>query len=119
MVSRPRVCAPTSALALNKALVGATFLSLSRRGKYMIFTLRDAQNAKPLQVLGHLGMTGRMELQSSNQSLPKHAAVVLGLGRNQFVFEDTRYFGRFTLDLTPLTKLGPEPLSDSFSPAYL
>jgi formamidopyrimidine-DNA glycosylase len=34
------------------------------------------------------------------------------------VFEDTRYFGRMTLDLSSVAKLGPEPLEESFSPKY-
>jgi len=50
--------------------------------------------------------------------LPKHAAVVLGLGREKFVFEDTRYFGRFTLDIRSLEGLGPEPLSPDFTLEY-
>jgi len=48
--------------------------------------------------------------------LPKHAAVVLNLDRGRFVFEDTRYFGRFTLDTTSLEKLGMEPLEAEFTP---
>ena len=47
-------------------------------------------------LVGHLGMTGRMYLLPAKARLPKHAAVVLDLGRENFVFEDTRYFGRLT-----------------------
>jgi formamidopyrimidine-DNA glycosylase len=39
----------------------------------------------------------------------------LRLGRELFVFEDTRYFGRFTLDKSPVEKLGPEPLGAEFT----
>jgi len=60
-------------------------------------------------------MTGRMYLLPARAPLPKHAAVVLGLGRNNFVFEDTRYFGRLTLNLRALAKLGPEPLGPEFT----
>ncbi len=67
----------------------------------MIFTLRRRYGTEPLKVLGHLGMTGKMYLQPPNEPLPKHAAVVLGLNRNKFIFVDTRYFGRFTLDTAP------------------
>src|SRR5262249_24100572 len=49
---------------------------------------------------------------------PKHAAVSLDLPETRFVFEDTRYFGRLTLDLTALEKLGPEPLEDDFTMDY-
>ncbi len=30
------------------------------------------------------------------------------------VYEDTRYFGRLTLDTSAVTRLGPEPLDDEF-----
>ena len=66
-------------------------------------------------MLGHLGMTGRMYLLPPETPLPKHAAVVLDLGHAQFVFEDTRYFGRLTLDCSGLSKLGPEPLGLEFT----
>jgi formamidopyrimidine-DNA glycosylase len=64
-------------------------------------------------------MTGRLYLLPSKSSLPKHAAVVFHLGRLQLVFEDTRYFGRLTLDVSAAGQLGPEPLADEFSVAYL
>ena len=37
------------------------------------------------------------------------------LGRHNFVFEDTRYFGRMTLDTGSLDALGTEPMSPGFS----
>jgi formamidopyrimidine-DNA glycosylase len=66
-------------------------------------------------LVGHLGMTGRMYLLPAKDRLPKHAAVVLNLGRENFVFEDTRYFGRLTLDGSVLARLGPEPLDTAFT----
>ena len=68
-------------------------------------------------LVGHLGMTGRMYLLPAKTPLPRHAAVVLNLGRENFVFEDTRYFGRLTLDTTALGRLGPEPLDAEFAVA--
>jgi formamidopyrimidine-DNA glycosylase len=64
-------------------------------------------------------MTGRMYVQSAGTPLARHAAVVLKLGSNDFVFEDTRYFGRLTLDTGVLARLGPEPLEDDFTEAEL
>jgi formamidopyrimidine-DNA glycosylase len=55
-----------------------------------------------------------MYLLPARARLPRHAAVVLDLGRENFVFEDTRYFGRLTLDASGLDKLGPEPLGEEF-----
>ena len=66
-------------------------------------------------MVGHLGMTGRMYVLPGQERLPKHAAVVLNLGREKFVFEDTRYFGRLRLDRSALRRLGPEPLGVEFT----
>ncbi|EEF57616.1 bifunctional DNA-formamidopyrimidine glycosylase/DNA-(apurinic or apyrimidinic site) lyase [Pedosphaera parvula] len=117
-IRRSKVLAPTTASDLEEALTGARFTHLSRRGKYLLFFLKSPRMQCPLQLLGHLGMTGRMYLLPKNAGLPKHAAVILGLGRERFVFEDTRYFGRFTLDTRSLAALGPEPWSPEFTDEY-
>ncbi|HEX9048766.1 MAG TPA: bifunctional DNA-formamidopyrimidine glycosylase/DNA-(apurinic or apyrimidinic site) lyase [Verrucomicrobiae bacterium] len=117
-VHRAKVLRPTTANELQRALIGKTFSSLVRRGKYLRFELRPKNSRQPVLLLGHLGMTGRMFLASKTEPIPKHAAVVLDLGRHNFVFQDTRYFGRFTLDLTAMERLGPEPLGEEFTPAY-
>jgi formamidopyrimidine-DNA glycosylase len=114
-VNRARVLRPTSGQELKSALTGARFQSLSRRGKYLLFELKIPSSRKSLVVLGHLGMTGKMFLALKKEPPPKHAAVILDLGATRFIFEDTRYFGRFTLDLSSVEKLGPEPLTDDFS----
>ncbi len=117
-VHRAKSSRPTSARAMRAKLVGAKFISVSRRAKYLLFQLKPP-GRDPFTLLGHLGMTGRMYVQPVNAPLPKHAAVTFGLGRRTFVFEDTRYFGRLTLDLSPLETLGPEPLGDAFDGAKL
>jgi formamidopyrimidine-DNA glycosylase len=114
-VHRAKVLAPTSTREFTRALLGAKFCGLTRRGKYLLFTLRPTKRAELRTLLGHLGMTGRMYLLPAKAPLPKHAAVVLNLGRQNFVFEDTRYFGRLTLDLRSVKKLGPEPLGEEFT----
>jgi formamidopyrimidine-DNA glycosylase len=114
-VRRAKVLAPTSTREFTRALVGAKFCGLTRRGKYLLFTLGPAKRAEPRTLLGHLGMTGRMYLLPVKAHLPRHAAVVLDLGRQNFVFEDTRYFGRLTLDLRALANLGPELLGAEFT----
>lgn len=115
-VRRERVLAGTPARILKKSLVGARFTGLSRRGKFLLFAFRRADGDEPRILVGHLGMTGRMYLAPINVPLPKHAAVVLGLDRENFIFEDTRYFGRFTLQTETVDKLGPEPLAEESTP---
>ena len=117
LVRRSKVLRPTSTRQFSQALRGAKFTGLSRRGKYLLFALRPAGQPDPLLLVGHLGMTGRMYLVSAEAALPKHAAVILDLGRTKFVFEDTRYFGRFTLDDRAVKMLGPEPLDGHFTAA--
>ena len=116
-VRRAKILKPTSLRAFQNNLTGAKFADLSRRGKYLLFELRSKTSGKPVMLLGHLGMTGRMFVAPKNEPLPKHAAVVFDLGRQHFIYEDTRYFGRMTLDVSAVAKLGPEPLGDDFQPA--
>jgi len=66
-------------------------------------------------LLGHLGMTGRIYLARKNRRPPRHAAVVLDLGGENLIYEDTRYFGRLTLDTSAVKKLGPEPLDGALT----
>ena len=114
-VRRARVLRPTPSVRFQKEVRGAKFLGLQRRGKYLLFELRRPGARERLVLLGHLGMTGRMYLAPKNAPLPNHAAVVLRLGARSFIYEDTRYFGRLTLDLSAVKKLGPEPLAEAFS----
>jgi formamidopyrimidine-DNA glycosylase len=115
-VNRARILRPTSERKLRSVLTGAKFKAVARRGKYLLFELQSAASREPVVVLGHLGMTGKMFPALKKVAPPKHAAVVLDLGRTNFIFEDTRYFGRFTLDLSAVEKLGPEPLTGDFTP---
>jgi formamidopyrimidine-DNA glycosylase len=117
-VHRAKSIRPTNARAMRGKLVDAKFRAVTRRAKYLLFELKPPRR-EAFTLLGHLGMTGRMYLQPQRRALPKHAAVSLKLCRHRFVFEDTRYFGRITLDLAPLETLGPEPLEAGFDGAML
>jgi formamidopyrimidine-DNA glycosylase len=118
-VRRVRVIRPTSTRRLRQTLTGAAFTSVSRRGKFLLFRLCRPGRREPILLVGHLGMTGRMYLLSRNQPLPKHTAVVLDLGRERFVYEDQRYFGRLSLDASGVERLGFEPLGAGFTAAQL
>jgi formamidopyrimidine-DNA glycosylase len=115
-VNRAKILRPTTERELSRMLKGAKFKELERRGKYLLFKFRTKAPAKDVTVLGHLGMTGKMYVLRRGETLPKHAAVVLQLTRGDFVFEDTRYFGRWTLDLSAVERLGPEPWDPAFTP---
>ena len=115
-VRREKVLRPTTNSRFKKVLRGAKFMDLKRRGKYLVFELRQKKSRKEIQLLGHLGMTGRMFLVPKKTLPPKHAAVILNLGAQNFIYEDTRYFGRLTLDISAVVKLGPEPWDKNFTP---
>ena len=101
--------------AISAALRGHTFNTITRRGKYLLFSRRDGHG-----VIAHLGMTGNLILSPQAQPLSKHAHVIFhltrGRQRSSLQFIDPRRFGR----LAPLvqrgqhpwlTSLGVEPLS--------
>ena len=115
-VRRARVLRPTSEQEFVRVLTGAKFTALSRRGKYILFQLRLPRRKTTINLLGHLGMTGRMYLRPAGEAPPKHAAVIFRFDAENFIYEDTRYFGRLTLDPSALARLGPEPFSAEFSP---
>lgn len=118
-VRRTAVLAPTTVAEFMGTLLGGKFTGLTRRGKYLMFTLRAAGTGDPFLLVGHLGMTGRIYLQRKSAPLPKHAAVAMELGAARFVYEDPRYFGRLTLDTRGPAKLGPEPFAPEFTVSYL
>lgn len=119
VVHRARVLRPASVKRFTQTLQGARFTGLSRRGKYLLFTVQPRNGAEPLTWMGHLGMTGRFYVARPGQPLPKHAAIVFDLGHTELVYEDPRYFGRLMLDTAPSRRLGPEPLGPLFTVAYL
>jgi formamidopyrimidine-DNA glycosylase len=115
-VRRPKVIAPAVCRNFSRALVGARFDGVSRRGKYLLFSLSRGRQSRPLTLTGHLGMTGRMYLVPAAAPLPKHTSGVFHLGSRSLVFEDPRYFGRLTLDSSAIEGLGPEPLDNELAP---
>ena len=116
-VRRTKVLRPTSPRKFRQTLLGAKFVGLSRRGKYLLFRLCAKTGREPMTMLGHLGMTGRIYFARKNERPPRHAAVMFNLGEENLIYEDTRYFGRLTLDHSAVKRLGPEPLTDHFDRA--
>ncbi len=110
---------------MAERLTGARIERLRRRSKYILADLDTDET-----LLIHLGMSGRMLIESTapgvfhHTQLPqaKHDHVVLQTDEGaRIVFNDPRRFG--AMDLAPteqieehklLAKLGPEPLGNSF-----
>lgn len=102
-------------------LEGARFTDIDRRGKYLLFRLG------PLTLVGHLRMSGHLYVCDPERPRDKHTHVVFHLDNGtELRYDDQRKFGGFHLlgphgEGTPpgLAALGPEPLSDAFTPAVL
>lgn len=108
---------------LKKALIGATITDVRRRAKYLLLDLDTGTS-----MLAHLGMSGSFTvMKAESHVLRTHDHVLVTLDDGLLVvFNDPRRFGVIDLLKTAqesqhvlLKNLGPEPLSDDFSPEYL
>lgn len=94
-------------------LINQTILQISRRGKFIVFTL--SRNI----LLIHLRMTGKIVMSHDGKVSLSHERVRLRLDDDRYIhFEDQRKFGKWYLETSPaltLAKLGLEPLSDEFT----
>jgi formamidopyrimidine-DNA glycosylase len=99
-------------------LTGRVIRQISRRGKYLHFSLDDGH-----VWLVHLGMTGRLVAGAPAALLP-HDHVLIALSNGLCLrYNDTRRFGLMMVgtetSLALLTGLGVEPLGRAFSVRYL
>ncbi|MGD0833744.1 MAG: bifunctional DNA-formamidopyrimidine glycosylase/DNA-(apurinic or apyrimidinic site) lyase [Candidatus Dormibacteria bacterium] len=121
-VRRPGVLRFPDDGAFTRALPGRRVVAVERRGKYILCRL-DGDDS----LVVHLGMTGHLRVVDSGAVLVPHTHLRAALddGR-ELRFDDARRFGRvllgpwpLLLDLHQVPRLGPEPLSDAFTPAEL
>lgn len=100
-------------------ITGQTINEISRRGKYLVFTLSDDS------LLIHLRMSGDMRVEMKHDErgnlVPelKHDRLILEFENGaRLAFNDTRKFGRAWLVQDPqeiLADLGPEPLDEDLN----
>jgi len=111
-----RVVERMSGGEFRRMVAGQAVEKLERRGKYLIFLLANGYS-----LVVHFRMTGALLLGSGN--IDRYARAVFHLSSGEhFVFRDPRKFGviRLLEDIDDLTgKLGPEPLSENFTPDVL
>ncbi|MCY0897762.1 MAG: bifunctional DNA-formamidopyrimidine glycosylase/DNA-(apurinic or apyrimidinic site) lyase [Firmicutes bacterium] len=96
---------------IARRLVGARFLEVERRGKFLLLPMSSGGT-----LLFHLGMSGRLLLVHPNDPLFKHTHVRLVLEHAELRLVDPRRFGRVAWvnqDNDGL-QLGLEPLSSAF-----
>lgn len=115
---------------LARRLTGRRVLALRRRAKYILADLDGGET-----LLVHLGMSGRIlvsggavgRFRHDHPAPARHDHVMLDIeGGARITFNDPRRFGAMDLFATEaaaahplLARLGPEPLGNSFSDAYL
>jgi len=96
-------------------VVGQRITGLTRRGKYLLFSLSSGEI-----LVMHLKMTGSLLLDSDDDRFAR--AIILLDDSTRITFRDPRKFGAMWLTgdgNTVADKLGPEPLEDSFTPEVL
>ncbi|MBI4285761.1 MAG: DNA-formamidopyrimidine glycosylase [Chloroflexi bacterium] len=108
-----------SANEFRRHLVGQEVTGIARRGKYLLFSLK---NSEKLLVL-HLKMSGSLLLATASTEPPAYTRAILWLDNgNNIFFRDPRKFGRLWLVNEPAEafgKLGPEPFEEDFTPERL
>lgn len=102
-------------------LIGQRFNDILRRGKFLVFQLDDDV------LISHLRMEGRYGLFSIDETVDKHTHVrFLFTNGKELRYRDVRKFGTMHLFPKgqeqinlPLSQLGVEPFSKSFTPMLL
>ncbi len=118
----PKMREPLAPL-LHAELEGKTIAGVRRRGRYFIIDLDDGR-----ALLGHLGMSGVIRVESAHVPKRKHEHIFLHLDDGMiFRFECTRRFSSLKVctpecpcgALDELNELGVEPLTDDFNAQML
>ena len=107
---------------LAQSLTGRRIEQVTRQAKYICIYLDDGAVA-----LAHLGMSGRMTITDPSAVPGRHDHVVFDTDDGVRVFfNDPRRFGLLTLTTAAtllqhklLARMGPDPLTDAFTPEVL
>ena len=105
----------TSARLVDRPIAG-----VRRRGKFLIIPFRDGDG-----IIAHLRMTGVLTLEAADTPPPRFHRLTFVLDNGKELrFADQRKFGRIQpagfAEIDALdARLGPEPLSDAFTPDTL
>jgi formamidopyrimidine-DNA glycosylase len=100
-----------------KVLTGATIRGITRRGKFLIFTLRE--DAPPTYLVVNPKLTGRLQLAQPKDKLHARTQVVFALGDGQQLrYFDQKQMGQLylthNLEIVPgFAGMGPEALEIS------
>ncbi len=113
----PRTLVTPEGDKFARTIIGQRVREVSRRGKFVVLRLSVSH------LLIHLRMSGDIFIKDKPVQIEKHDRLILSLSNDKvMVFNDTRKFGRAWLTKDPeavLGGLGPEPLSEAFTPEWL
>jgi len=113
----PRIVHQPSPEEFYQRIIGQTIKDIGRRGKYLLLYL-DQET-----LILHLKMTGVLLLQNSCDEIKPHTRAVFFLDNDtKLSFCDQRKFGAIWLvkdEREIVAKLGPEPLTNYFTPETL
>lgn len=112
---------PDDIEAFRLRLIGQTIHDIGRRGKFLKLILDDDV------IVSHLRMEGRYALCADNEPADKHTHVIFEFtDGTELRYRDVRKFGTMHVfrkgeeeKHLPLSQLGPEPLGEKFTSAYL
>lgn len=117
---RQRVLRQPIPMLFERSLVGREITQVDRRGKALLLRTNSE-----VTVLIHLGMTGQVTVRPHDNQVKKHdhVSIILDNG-DEITYNDARRFGVITVfnnddEGTVFAGMGPEPLSEDFSPETL
>jgi formamidopyrimidine-DNA glycosylase len=105
----------TTCAGLSRTLQGKKFDNVTRRGKFMIATIKESDR----KLVIHFGMTGSLEYtrfhERSEEAIRYGHLIMRFIDGNALVWTDRRKFGGIYLvshiaDIPLLKEMGPEPL---------
>ncbi len=97
--------------SLTRHLVGNSIQNVARYGKWLMFDL-----GLPEQLIFHLGLTGKLHVQSPDDQLPRYSCLTLDFeGAGRLVMSDQRHLGKIYVrnfdELKTEKELGPDQFS--------
>lgn len=103
---------PLAAGDIRQRLTGQVFDTMTRKGKFLFLGLASGD-----ALLVHLGMSGRLVVDSPDAPLRAHTHLIVSLGESEVRLSDPRRFGRIAwvpVGSPERGSMGIEPLSPAF-----
>jgi formamidopyrimidine-DNA glycosylase len=120
-----RIFRPSRPAALARALEGARFVEVRRKGKQLLLVLE--RDGAQVGLLSHLGMTGKWLRRRAGDPPTRFSRARILLDDGSVLhFEDMRLFGRLRVvpgarfeEVPEVAALGPDPLREGIAPEAL